>query len=278
MANINEEQKKRIEMEEAAIAKKLEPIKHKIVIMSGKGGVGKTSVAVNLALSLALNGFRVGLLDVDITGPNVPKMLGKNLSLSPSSESTDGINPVLGPLNMKVMSMGFLLQDPDTPVIWRGPLKMGAIRQFITDVNWGELDFLIVDNPPGTSDEPLSVLQNLKGAHVIIVTTPQEVALLDSRKAVNMAKQMGVDVLGILENMSGLTCPKCGEKIYLFGKGGGEIAAKDLKVPYLGAIPIDPKIREEEDKGEPYIVKHSDSEAAKAFDAVVKKIKEVLKT
>ncbi|MHA1377931.1 MAG: Mrp/NBP35 family ATP-binding protein [Candidatus Helarchaeota archaeon] len=277
MENMKEEQKKRIEMEDKAIAEKLKPIKHKIVIMSGKGGVGKTSVAVNLSLALALNGFRVGLLDVDITGPNVPKMLGKNLSLPPSSTSKEGITPVLGPLNMKVMSMGFLLQDPDTPVIWRGPLKMGAIRQFITDVNWGELDFLIVDNPPGTSDEPLSVLQHLKGAHVIIVTTPQEVALLDSRKAVNMAKQMGVDVLGILENMSGLTCPKCGEVIYLFGKGGGEKAAKDLNVPYLGAIPIDPKIREEEDKGEPYIVKHADSEAAKAFDAVVKKIKEILK-
>ncbi|MHA1299923.1 MAG: Mrp/NBP35 family ATP-binding protein [Candidatus Helarchaeota archaeon] len=277
MSNMKEEQKKRIEMEDRAIEKKLKPIKHKIVIMSGKGGVGKTSVAVNLALSLALNGFRVGLLDVDITGPNVPKMLGKNISLPPSNASEKGITPVLGPLNMKIMSMGFLLQDPDTPVIWRGPLKMGAIRQFITDVNWGELDFLIVDNPPGTSDEPLSVLQHIKGAHVIIVTTPQEVALLDSRKAVNMAKQMGVDVLGILENMSGLTCPKCGEKIYLFGKGGGEKAAKDLNVPYLGAIPIDPQIREDEDKGEPFIVKHADSEAAKAFDAVVKKIKEALK-
>ena len=276
MENLKEEQKKRIEQEERLIAKRLETIKHKIVIMSGKGGVGKTSVAVNLAFSLALNGFRIGLLDIDITGPNVPKMLGKNISLPPSSGSEQGISPILGPLNMKIMSMGFLLQDQDIPVIWRGPLKIGAIRQFITEVNWGDLDFLIVDNPPGTSDEPLSALQLLKGAYVIIVTTPQEVALLDSRKAVNMAKQMKIPVLGIIENMSGLTCPKCGEKINLFGQGGGEKAAKDLEVPFLGAIPIDPKIREEEDKGEPYIVKHSDAEAAKAFDTIVQKIKKKL--
>ncbi|MFX1450130.1 MAG: Mrp/NBP35 family ATP-binding protein [Promethearchaeota archaeon] len=277
MSNLKEEQKKRIEQEDRVISKRLETIKNIIVIMSGKGGVGKTSVAVNLAFSLSLNGFRVGLLDVDITGPNVPKMMGKNISLPPAASSEEGIMPILGPLNMKIMSMGFLLQDPDTPVIWRGPLKMGAIRQFITDVNWGDLDFLIVDNPPGTSDEPLSILQLLKGAHVIIVTTPQDVALLDSRKAVNMAKQMKVPVLGIIENMSGLTCPKCGEIIYLFGQGGGEKASKDLDVPFLGSIPIDPKIREEEDKGEPYIVKHSDSEAAKAFDNIVKKIKNTLK-
>ncbi len=277
MSHLKEDQKKRIENEDRVIAKRLETIKHKIVIMSGKGGVGKTSVAVNLALSLALNGFRVGLLDVDITGPNVPKMMGKNIMLPPSSDSEQGIMPILGPLNMKIMSMGFLLQDPDTPVIWRGPIKMGAIRQFITDVNWGELDFLIVDNPPGTSDEPLSILQLLKGARVIVVTTPQEVALLDSRKAVNMAKKMEVPVLGIIENMSGLTCPKCGEVIYLFGQGGGKKAAIDLKVPFLGEIPIDPKIREMEDEGEPFIIKYSNSDAAKAFEAIVKKIKEQLK-
>ncbi|MFX0137560.1 MAG: Mrp/NBP35 family ATP-binding protein [Candidatus Hodarchaeota archaeon] len=278
MENIKEEQKKRNEQEDRLIAKRLETIKNIIVIMSGKGGVGKTSVAVNLAFSLALNGFRVGLLDVDITGPNVPKMIGKNIALLPSSGSEKDISPILGPLNMKIMSMGFLLRNEDVPVIWRGPLKIGAIRQFITDVNWGDLDFLIVDNPPGTSDEPLSVLQLLKGAYVIIVTTPQEVALLDSRKAVNMAKQMKIPVLGIIENMSGFTCPKCGEKIDLFGQGGGQKAAKDLEVPFLGAIPIDPKIREDEDKGEPYIVKHSDSEAAKAFDVIVKKIKKKLVT
>ncbi len=278
MENLKEEQKKRIEEEDRQIAKKLETIKHKIVIMSGKGGVGKTSVAVNLALSLALNGFRVGLLDVDITGPNVPKMIGKNIALPPSSGTEKGISPIFGPLNMKIMSMGFLLQNEDVPVIWRGPLKMGAIKQFITDVNWGELDFLIVDNPPGTSDEPLSVLQLIKGAQVIIVTTPQDVALLDSRKAINMAKQLNTPVLGIIENMSGFTCPKCGEKIDLFGEGGGLKAAKDFDVPFLGAIPIDPLIRVEEDKGEPYIVKHSDAEAAKAFNDIVQKIKKKLMT
>lgn len=274
MSNSKKEQEKKIEQENQLIEKKVGRIKHKIAILSGKGGVGKTTVAVNLALAFALNGFRVGLLDVDITGPNVPKMIGKNISLPPASSSEKGISPIFGPLNMKIMSMGFLLQDEDQPIIWRGPLKMGAIRQFIKDVNWGDLDFLIVDNPPGTSDEPLSILQLLKEAQVIVVTTPQEVALLDSRKAVNMAKKMKIPVLGIIENMSGLTCPKCGEKIDLFGQGGGKKASKDLDVPFLGTIPIDPKIREEEDKGEPFIIKHSDSEAAKAFDLIVKKIRE----
>ncbi len=264
--------KKQLEEEHKLISKKMKDVKYVLVVMSGKGGVGKTTVAVNLATSFALNALRIGVLDADIHGPNTPKMLGIKNYVPSVGES--GIIPALGPLNMKVMSMAFLLPDPDTPVIWRGPLKMGAIKQFITDVNWGELDYLIVDLPPGTGDEPLSILQlipNITG--VIIVTTPQEVALLDVRKSITMVKEMHVPVLGIIENMSGYVCPKCGHVEKIFGEGGGMKAANDMGVPFLGSIPIDPSITIDGDKGLPFVVQSSKSKAAEAFREITDKIR-----
>jgi ATP-binding protein involved in chromosome partitioning len=269
---MQEKFKKQLEEEHKIISEKMKGIKHVIVVLSGKGGVGKTTVAINLATSFALNGLRVGVLDADIHGPNTPKMLGIKNYVPSVGES--GIMPAIGPLNMKVMSMAFLLPNQDTPVIWRGPLKMGAIKQFITDVNWGELEYLVVDLPPGTGDEPLSILQLIPDiTGVIIVTTPQDVALLDVRKSITMVKEMHVPVLGIVENMSGFICPKCGEETKIFGEGGGEKASADMEVPFLGGIPIDGGITEDGDKGMPFVVQHAKSKAAEAFQKVVDKIR-----
>ena len=222
-------------------------IKHKIIIASGKGGVGKSTVSVNLARALQMKGLLVGILDGDITGPDIPKLLG--IEEAKLMQGQDGIEPALAD-GIKVASMALILSSRETPVVWRGPMKMAAIKQFISDVDWGDLDFLLIDLPPGTSDEPLSVVQlipELAGA--IIVTTPQEVALLDSRKAVNMVKAMKLPVLGIVENMSGLVCPHCKESISIFGAGGGESMAEEMNVPFLGAIPIDPKVCALGDRG-----------------------------
>jgi Mrp family chromosome partitioning ATPase len=249
-------------------------VKHKILVMSGKGGVGKTTVAINLALTLATKGYEVGVMDADIHGPNVPKMLGID-DLRPDV-AEDGISPVLVPPRLKVMSLAFLLESKDTPVVWRGPLKMGAIKQFLSDVFWGDLDYLIVDLPPGTGDEPLSVAQlipDIDGA--IIVTTPQDVALLDSRKSVSFARAIGMPIIGIIENMSGFKCPKCGEVIDLFKIGGGEHSATDMDVPFLGRIPIETKIVESGDSGIPFVLEH-ESEAADAFEAIVDRVKEMV--
>ena len=260
------------------IDEKMSKIRFKIVVMSGKGGVGKSTVASNLAMALALNGFTVGLIDADITGPNIPKMMGIPPDHLPNIDSDQKkIIPVIGPLNIKIMSMAFLLQDPDTPIIWRGPLKMGAINQFLNDVEWGHLDFLVVDLPPGTSDETISILQLIKGAKAIVVTTPQDVALMDSRKAITMGIKMMDGILGVIENMSGYICPHCGKEIDIFGKDGGKNAAKEMGVAFLGAIPIDPDIRKDSDKGSPYVVKHAEAAAKKAFDNIVKNIKNELK-
>ena len=244
-------------------------IKHKIMVMSGKGGVGKSTVAVNLALTLSMEGYKVGILDADIHGPNIPKMLGIE------DKKPDVIDSKIIPvsvLNLKVMSMAFLLPDTDSPVIWRGPLKMKAISQFTNDVAWEDLDYMIIDLPPGTGDEPLSIAQLLKSDGAIIVTTPQDVALLDSRKAVNFAKQLNVPVVGIIENMSGLICPHCGKEIDLFKKGGGEKASKELKVPFLGRIPIEMKIVESSDSGIPFILNNRNSKAKEAFKNIISKV------
>ena len=241
-------------------------IKHKIMVMSGKGGVGKSTVAVNLALTLSMEGYKVGILDADIHGPNIPKMLGIE------DKKPDVIDSKIIPvsvLNLKVMSMAFLLPDTDSPVIWRGPLKMKAISQFTNDVAWEDLDYMIIDLPPGTGDEPLSIAQLLKSDGAIIVTTPQDVALLDSRKAVNFAKQLNVPVVGIIENMSGLICPHCGKEIDLFKKGGGEKASKELKVPFLGRIPIEMKIVESSDSGIPFVLNNGNSKAKEAFKNII---------
>ncbi|MDI6889161.1 MAG: Mrp/NBP35 family ATP-binding protein [Methanocellales archaeon] len=247
-------------------------IKHIVVVMSGKGGVGKTTVAVNLAFALSMRGYKVGLLDADITGPNAPKMLGiENEKLhSDGAYITPVLIPIDGAPSMKVVSMAFLMEK-DSPVIWRGPLKMKAIEQFIKEVRWGLLDYLIVDLPPGTGDEPLSLAQLIPDSGALIVTTPQDVALLDSRRTVNFAKQLKMPVIGIVENMSGFTCPHCGSAIDLFKTGGGEKAARELGVPFLGSIPIDHKVCETGDAGKPLMLEHN-SRAAKSFVKIVDRI------
>lgn len=235
-------------------------VKHVILVLSGKGGVGKSTVATNLAMALSNKGFNTGLADMDIHGPNIPKMLGiEDQKLGSYDGKT--IEPVKISGKLGVVSMAFLLPDTTSPIIWRGAMKNTAIRQFLEEVNWGELDFLIVDLPPGTGDEALSVAQlapNIAGA--VIVTTPQDVAILDSSKSVKFIEKLGLKILGIIENMSGLVCPKCGDVIDLFGKGGGEKAAKELEVPYLGDIPLDVDMRIAGDEGRPFILKRDAGE------------------
>jgi ATP-binding protein involved in chromosome partitioning len=256
--------------EEVRVSRTLAKIKNRILVFSGKGGVGKSTVSANLALALAQRGRMVGALDVDIHGPNLAKMLGvedKKMDISPG-----GIKAVQVYENLKLVSMSFLLQNPDAPVIWRGPLKMKVIKQFLGDVDWGNLDWLIIDSPPGTGDEPLSVAQLIPATGAIIVTTPQEVSVLDSRKAVVFALKLNLKVLGIIENMSGLACPHCGRRIDLFKVGGGERAAAELGVPFLGRIPIDPQIVVSGDEGKPFADTRKDSEASRAFAEIVDKI------
>ena len=223
-----------------AVAQRMCKIKHKYIVLSGKGGVGKSTVAANLALSLSSNGKNVGLLDIDIHGPSIPKLL--DLEKAQVAGHSNQMDPVLFE-NLKVMSIGFLLRQRDDAIIWRGPLKYTVIRQFLGEVEWGDLDYLIVDSPPGTGDEPLSVIQIIDNADgAIIVTTPQQVALNDVRKSVNFCRQVDLPVTGVIENMSGFTCPKCGEVSKIFQQGGGEQMAKDMNVPFLGRIPIEPDI------------------------------------
>lgn len=272
MADDQEQRHAKMMEDNLKIVDKLNNIKHKIVIMSGKGGVGKTTIAVNLAFSLAFSGAKVGLLDVDINGPNVPKMLGiENEKLGGTDNA---IEPVVVSNNLKVVSMAFLLASKDTPVIWRGPLKMQAIRQFLGEVEWGELDYLIIDLPPGTGDEPLTIAQLIKeNSGAVIVTTPQDVALLDSRKAVNFARALKMPVIGILENMSGFVCPHCHKDIDLFKVGGGKIAAEEMSVPFLGTVPLDSNIVETGDSGVPFVQKYRDSESAMVFEKIINNIK-----
>jgi len=242
--------------------------------MSGKGGVGKSTVAVNLAVALRDLGKSVGVLDGDVHGPNVPKMFG--LAGRVPESGPDGLVPLISAQNVEVMSMGFPLQSEDTPVAWRGPMKHSLFQQFLADVDWGELDYLIVDLPPGTGDEPLSIGQLLgQPLWSVIVTTPQEVALLDARKSVVFAQTVGMKVFGIVENMSGLVCPHCGERIDLFKTGGGERAARDLGVPFLGAVPIDPVVVVGGDSGSPVITIAPESAASKALRDLALKIDRV---
>jgi len=238
-------------------------IKNKFMIMSGKGGVGKSSIAANLAIALSLSGYRVGLLDIDLHGPSIPKILGLRSGLSLPMMYTD---------NLKVVSIASLLQDEDSAVIWRGPIKLQAIRSFLADIEWGELEYLIVDSPPGTGDEPLTIAQEISDAKAIIVTTPQEISLQDIRKSINFCWQVKMEVFGIIENMSGFICPHCGSRIDLFKTGGGERTAQEMKIPFLGRIPFDTQIVEATDKGLPYLVNDKNSDAGEAFDEIVKGI------
>ncbi|MBT0159948.1 Mrp/NBP35 family ATP-binding protein [Candidatus Bathyarchaeota archaeon A05DMB-2] len=265
--------------QEQRLRMKMGRIKNKIAVISGKGGVGKSTVTVNLAAAFALQGHtdKVGILDADIHGPCVPKMLGlKGQKLIGGPAGI--IFPVTGQHGIKVVSMDFLLPNDEAPVIWRGPLKMRAIQQFLSDIMWGELDFLFIDLPPGTGDEPLSVMQLIPDIDgVIIVTIPSEVSQIVVKKAITFAKQLGVPVIGIIENMSGFICPECGAKLDIFKTGGGQKIATDLSVPYLGKIPIDPAICVDSDSGTPFVAGNKASPAAKAFAEIVMKIKQFLK-
>ncbi|MBD3289241.1 P-loop NTPase [candidate division KSB1 bacterium] len=259
------------EMLDAAIRDNMKRIKHKLIVMSGKGGVGKSTVSTNLAYGLMMSGFKVGLMDTDIHGPSLGKMLGiEGKFVQPADQG--GLLPI--EVNgIKVITMASIMQDSDAPVIWRGPLKMGAIKQFLGDIHWGDLDYLVIDSPPGTGDEPLSVCQLIPEADgSLIVTTPQDVALIDSRKTVRFSQALKIPILGIIENMSGFNCPHCNKPIDLFKVGGGEKAAKTLNVPFLGRIPIDPQIVETSDSGEAYIYSYAKTEAGKAMQEIVDRI------
>lgn len=242
-------------------------IRHKIVILSGKGGVGKSTVAVNLAVSLGMEGKKVGLLDVDIHGPSVPKML--HLEGTKLESSEDKVFPA-DFSGLKVMSIGFLLPDEADAVIWRGPAKAAAIKQFIGGVEWGDLDYLVIDCPPGTGDEPLTVVQTLgKIDGAVVVTTPQDLAIADVRKSITFCGQLNLPVLGVIENMSGFVCPHCGETVDIFKSGGGETMAKEMRVPFLGRIPMDATVMAAADDGTPHVYHYEKTEAAKAFSGIV---------
>ncbi len=260
-----------MEAQNKRLKERMDRITHKILIMSGKGGVGKTTVSVNLAVALSMKGFRVGILDTDLHGPNIAKMLGVQGEKLYSSED-DTIDPleivplVPGGSSLKVVSLALSGNGDDEPIIWRGPIKISVIKQFLADVNWGELDYLIIDSPPGTGDEPLTVVQSLPGlSGSVVVTTPQEVSILDSRKSINFASRANTRMLGVVENMSGFICPHCGERIDIFGKGGGERAAKEMAVPFLGAIPMEAELMQAGDSGRLFMKEFPESLSAKAI-------------
>ncbi len=253
------------------VAENLKDVDHCLVIMSGKGGVGKSTVAVNLAASFSVKS-RVGLLDCDIHGPSIPKLLG--MSPFPPEASEEGIYP-LEKFKLKVMSIAFLLPETGAPVIWRGPMKMKIIRDFLGKVKWGSLDYLIIDLPPGTGDEPLSIAQLISRVDgTIIVTTPQDVALLSVKRSIAFARMLHMPILGIIENMSGFVCPHCQKRVDVFGYGGGKKAAEELKIPFLGRIPLDTDIVQSGEEGNPFVQK--DSPSSRVFTEIVESIEKEL--
>ena len=260
--------------QDIAVNASLGKIKNKILVMSGKGGVGKTSTSVNLSIALADKGYNVGIMDVDLHGPDVPRMLG--LKGTPQVNENKKLNPISYSKNLKAISIESFTPNKDDAIIWRGPLKFSAIKQFIGDIDWGNLDFLIIDAPPGTGDEPLTVAQTISDAKAIIVTTPQEVALADVRKSINFCKTVKMEIFGLIENMSGFSCPHCGEMIELFGTGGGEKTANQMGVRFLGRIPFDPKMVACGDSGVCYQESHSDTAVTKAFTDVAETMSKLL--
>jgi len=260
----NEEQQKQMQAEQQQIDQNLKHIKHQILVLSGKGGVGKSSIAVNLAIWLSMQGKKVGLLDVDIHGPSVPKLL--NLEDRKLQASRDKIEPIAYSDTLKVVSVGFIINNENDALIWRGPMKHNVIKQFVCDVSWGKLDYLIVDCPPGTGDEPLSIVQLLgKTDGAVIVTTPQQVAVTDVRKCITFCRQLNLSILGVLENMSGFVCPHCDHRTNIFGDDGGKHLANDFDVPFLGSIPIDPNMVPAADSGKPFIHFNNKTPTAQAL-------------
>lgn len=247
------------QIEDLMLQERMVCIKEKLLVLSGKGGVGKSTVAANLATSLAMEGKKVGLLDIDIHGPSIPKLMG----LEGNRPESDGlqIQPIKLTDNLCVMSIGFMVESDSDAVIWRGPMKYTLIREFLKDVAWNELDYLVIDSPPGTGDEPLAVAQLVgEGSKAVIVTTPQDVAISDVRRSISFCHKLSIPVLGLIENMSGMLCPHCGEKVDVFKSGGGEALSKEMQVPFLGKIPIDPQIVISGDSGTPFIKHFVESE------------------
>ena len=302
------EQQRQMMEQEIRLVRNLGKIKHKLVVMSGKGGVGKSTVAANLAETLQKLGYKTGILDADIHGPNIPKMLGvemleeeynqyqfdtfknmveegiidKNLSKDEQekyieekkAEYQHSMFPVVSPSGLKVMSMAFLIDSIDRPIIWRGPQKTGAIKQLISDAYWGELDYLIIDNPPGTGDEPLTVLQTIPDADaVIMVTTPNVVSQEDVLKCVKMVELMNIDRIGLIENMAYYMCPHCGEKLNIFGEGNGKAFAEEMEITYLGDLPIEEKVSDSPNKDATISVLDPSDEVSKRFKEIVEEIK-----
>jgi Mrp family chromosome partitioning ATPase len=259
---------------DADVKRTLDRVKHKFIIMSGKGGVGKTSTTVNLSLTLASMGHQVGIMDVDLHGPDVPRMLGLSGMLDMGANQK--LNPMRYSKNLSAVSIESLTPTKDEAIIWRGPVKYAAIQQFIGDVAWGDLDFLLIDAPPGTGDEPLTVAQTIPDAKAIIVTTPQEVSLADVRKSINFCKTVKMEIYGLIENMSGFVCPHCQAAIDLFGSGGGEKTAAATGISFLGKIPFDQKMVECGDAGVSYQQQHKDSPVADAFRTVAQKMSQML--
>jgi ATP-binding protein involved in chromosome partitioning len=266
------DQKKSQDPLDLSVKDSLSRIKNKIIVMSGKGGVGKSSVSVNLSIALASKGFKVGLMDVDLHGPDIPRMLGFKGMLDLNKNQK--LNPMSYSENLKAVSIESLTPDKDDAIIWRGPIKHSTIRQFIGDVEWGKLDYLIIDAPPGTGDEPLSVVQTIPDAKAVIVTTPQEISLADVRKSISFCRRVNMEIKGIIENMSGFACPHCGEKLELFGYGGGERTAKEAGLKFLGRIPFDLNVVSCGDSGTPIQDKYKDSQVTKAFLSIADIISE----
>lgn len=261
-------QKATMERQNLEIKERLHHITNKILVMSGKGGVGKSSVAAHLAVALAGRGYRVGLMDVDLHGPSIPRMLGLKGALREGGHEGK-MRPVQYLSNLEVMSIETLMGDKDAATIWRGPLKAGVIRQFISDIEWMDLDYMVIDSPPGTGDEPLTVAQTISDARALIVTTPQEVSLADVRKSINFCRQVHMEILGLVENMSGLQCPHCGKTIDLFNTRGGERTAKTENLRFLGALPLEPKVVETGDAGTIPALKDAQTPFTQAFDRIV---------
>ena len=260
-------------MQDLGLKSTLSKIKHKILVMSGKGGVGKSTVATNVALGLAKKGFQVGLIDVDLHGPDICRMLDlKEKLYTEKEEKPKLLPPMTYDDNLKVISLEYLMEDRDEAIIWRGPLKIQAIRQFIGDIDWGELDYLVIDAPPGTGDEPLSVAQTIKDVNALIVTTPQEIALADVRKSISFCRHVKIRILGIVENMSGFVCPHCSKPVDIFGSGGGMRTALEFSLRFLGKVPMDPQVVMGGDAGKPYLSSGAGTVATKAFDEVLDNI------
>ncbi len=267
-----------VAQQNVAITTSLGKIKNKILVMSGKGGVGKSTVSVNLAIGLANKGYKVGLMDVDLHGPDIARMLDMNAKME-GDLSPDGKMPPMiykeNP-NLKVISLETMMENRDEPIIWRGPLKNQAIRQFVADVAWGDLDYLIIDAPPGTGDEPMTVASTIKDATALVVTTPQNIALADVRKSLNFCKHVEMKVVGIVENMSGFICPHCDKPVEIFKTGGGETLATEFSMPFLGRIPVDPKVVIAGDDGRPYLSAGGTSLAVKAFEEFLDEVEKAL--